>query len=146
MAQESALKFLKRFGTVASYNRPAKGQTERVSLVAFSDAVHSYEVSQQCYIVGLVVGPVERGSVFHLLTWASQKSRRPVKSTADAEILAAGESIDEIVMLREALEIIYNVQLTLMVLVDTKDLYHSLDSQHNSVDRSVCGDVNAIRF
>ena len=46
-------------------------------------------------IAGLLIGDFKAGSVFHTLNWFSHKSKRPVKSIGAAEILAAGEAIDE---------------------------------------------------
>lgn len=91
-------------------------------------------------------GELQEGSVIRFLSWISHKSRRPVKSTAAAEILAAGEAIDEIVVLRPAIESLYQVKVRTAVLADSKDLYGPLSSQRHPRDKSVRGDVNAIRY
>lgn len=54
--------------------------------------------------------------------------------------------MDKVVHLKNALEIIYGVSVSLVVLVDAKDLYNCLSSQRNATDKSVRVDVNAIRF
>lgn len=99
-----------------------------------------------CYIIGLVFGDINQGSIFHLLSWTSHKPRRPDQSTAAAEILALSEAIDELVTIHTALEEILQVKIYLWELVDAKDLYNSLSTQRNSVDKSIRGDVNLIRF
>ena len=117
--QSSALTLLQRYGTLTTYPRPPPGSSKSLSLVAFADAGHTEESSQLCFIVGLVLGKIERGSEFHLLSWSPHRSRRPVKSTAAAEILAAGEALDEIVTLKDVLTHVWDVNLRLIVLVDT---------------------------
>ena len=112
------------------------------TLVAFADASHTKDSSQLCYIIGLVYGTVEKGCIFHLLSWSSHRSRRPAKSTPAAEILAASEAVDEIVVLRSVLTIILGTEVRTMVFVDSKDLYHALSSKRNTVDKSVRPDVN----
>ena len=76
----------------------------------------------------------------------SHKARRPVKSTAAAEILAAGEAIDDGKMLTQTLSILLGRKIELLIVLDSKDLFTSLSTQRNSIDKSVRGDVNVIRF
>lgn len=144
VTQINVLPDLKRFGTVTHY--PCPKVDDDIRIIAFADASHSPEGSQICYMIGTVFGEVETNSIFHILAWASHKSRRPVKSTPAAEILAASEALDVLVPLRSAMESIIGIEIEAWELVDSKDLYQSLTTQRNSVDRSVRGDVNCIRF
>lgn len=66
--------------------------------------------------------------------------------TAAAKILAAGEALDEVVLLEAALDTIYGVSLRTYMLVDDKDLYHYLFSPPNAADKSVRGAVIAIKL
>lgn len=54
------------------------------------------------YHIGLVIGEVQTDSHYHLLSWSSHKSQHPVKSTPEAEIFAASEAIDKLLVLQEA--------------------------------------------
>lgn len=146
MAQSSAFNVLKRQGTLSTYIRPPSSSRNQVTLIAFADAGHADTASQLCFVIGLFYGEIKKGSVLHLLSWASHKSRRPVRSTSAAKILAAGEALDEIVLLRDVLSTILGVCVLLAVLVDSKDLYRPLSSQRHPTDKSVRGYVNAIRF
>lgn len=48
----------------------------------------------------------EQSIAFHLIAWASHKSRIPVKSTPAAETLAASEALDGLIPLQTAVELI----------------------------------------
>ncbi len=78
-------------------------------MLVFSDASRSVDHGQFGYIAGLLIGNFSISSVFHTLAWGSQKSKRPVKSVASAEILAAGSAIDEGKSLVLALQGLMNV-------------------------------------
>lgn len=64
----------------------------------------------------------------------SHKSKRPVKSTEAAEILAAAESIDEGQILKQALPVVLHLELQLLIAVDSRDLITSLSTQRNFID------------
>ena len=93
--QANMLRKLKKIGTVASYKRPGAVDEQNISVVVFSDAGRTSDHGQLCYIAGVLFGGLKEGSIFHTVSWSSRKSKRPVKSVGAAEILAAGESIDE---------------------------------------------------
>lgn len=146
ISQSNALSLLKRNGTLTNYPRPKSGTTCSISLVAFADASHLSDRSNLCYLIGLVFGELAQESIFHLLSWVSHKSRRPVHSTPAAEVLAASEALDDLLPLHAALQQIFNVKISLCELVDSKVLYNSLSTQRGSVDKSIRGEVNSIRF
>lgn len=81
--------------TKIAYYRTNSGKNIPISLVVFSDAEKSVESDQLFYLAGIVLGKLENGYPFYVLSWQSHKSRRPVISTASAETLAASEAIDE---------------------------------------------------
>ena len=49
-------------------------------------------------------------------------------------------------MLARALSTIIDTPVQSMVIVDSKDLYHSLSSRRNPVEQSVRQDMNSMRF
>lgn len=117
-----------------------------MKFVFFADASHTKESTELCYIIGLVIGPVRKGSFFHLLFWPSQRCKRPAKSTRSLGTLAAGEGVDELVMIKKVLSTILKTEVVPMKIVDSKDLHHALSSKRSIVDKSVRPDLNAICF
>ena len=52
------------------------------------------ENGQPGMICGLLSGDMNRGSIFHVLSWRSNLSKRPVKPIDSAEKLAADAALD----------------------------------------------------
>lgn len=76
---------------------------EKLSVTVFSDAGRLSERVQLCCIAGLLIDPLKLGSPFYVLSWSSRRSKRYVRSTGEAEILAAGEAIDEVKALADSI-------------------------------------------
>lgn len=74
------------------------------------------------------------------------KSKRPVKSIGAAEILAAAKAIDEGKILKQAMSTLLGLPIRLIVALDSRDLFTSLSTKRNSVDKSIRAEVNVIRF
>lgn len=51
-----------------------------------------------------------------------------MRSTAAAEILAAGEALEEVVLLKKAHELVHGTALSLNILVDAKDILKRLST------------------
>lgn len=79
------------------------------------------------------------------MSWSSLCPIRPARSAAAAEILAAGEAIDEGKLIAASFSDVYGVRIPLHVLFDSKDLFSSLSTQRRSVDQNVPPDVSAMR-
>lgn len=56
---------------------------------------------------------------------------------AAAEVFAASEAIDDGKVLRTAVARLLRMNVRLIIAVDSKDLYTSLSTQQNAVDRSI---------
>lgn len=78
-------------------------QKGNVTVVAFADGSHSTVTSQPCYIIVLLICEMKKGIPFHILRWSSHFSRRSAKFTSAAEIFAAGEAVDEAIILEEVM-------------------------------------------
>lgn len=128
------------------YPRPDTGTIPHARVMVFSDARRVTDYGQLCYVTGILLDGLVIGSIFHTLSWSSRKIKRPVKSTGAAEILAAGEAIDEGKVLHDALQLILATKIDLWIAVDRKELYTSFSTQMNSIDKSIRADVNIIRF
>ena len=145
--QINTLRTLKKFGTVTTYKRPLDSKKYELTILVFSDASKTDDSGQLGCIIGLLVGKFEKGSIFHGLHWTSNKSQTTcIRSTAAAEILAAGSAIDEGKILRRVYEEILGMCVNLYNVVDSKDLYTTLSTCRNSLDKSIRGDVGLIRY
>lgn len=144
-AQANAIKILKNLGSNITFPKPSKGP-HTVTIAVFADAGRLTDHGQLCFVSGLLFGPLALNSTFHTLSWMSHKSRRPVRSIAAAEVLAASEAIDEGKILKSTFSTLLSSPVRLVIIVDSKDLYTSLSTRRNSVDKSIRADVNLIRF
>lgn len=59
--------------------------------------------------------------------------------------MATSEAIDDGEMLAGALSRFYRTTIPLSIVAESKDLFKSLSTQRNSIDRSICADLNVIR-
>ena len=59
--------------------------------------------------------------------------------------MAAGEAIDEGKIIAQAYSTLLGYKVNLIVALDSKDLFQSLSTQRNSIDKSIRADVNVIR-
>ena len=146
LSQSRHLRNLQKLGTSIHYARPPRGSTVSLSVVVFSDASRTDDRGQLAYLAGVLIGPLQKGSIFHTLSWQSHRSRRPAKSTPVAEILACSEAIDEGKTIKYTLRQIIELDLPLYIVVDTKDLFTTLSTRQNSIDKAIRPDVNSIRF
>ena len=59
---------------------------------------------------------------------------------------AAGEAIDEGKFLVKAIEELFSTEVSLYIVVDSKDMFSALSTCRMASDCSVCGDASSIRF
>ena len=144
--QQNIVRKLQKLGTKISYPRPTDKTKYDLTILVFADASKGDDHGQLGLITGLLVGEMKNDAIFHTLSWLSHKSKRPVKSVPAAEILASAEAIDEAKMISHAFSEIMNMNIGVHLCVDSKDLFTSLSTQRNSIDRSIRGDVASIRF
>lgn len=144
--QSSRLRKLQRIGTSVHYCRPNDSFDHVVSVVVFCDAGRSAEAGQLCHIGGLLIDDLAYGSIMHIVSWSSLKAHRPVRSTAAAETIAADEGIDIGKSLASVYSLLLRMPTALIIVVDSKDLFTTLTTQRQSVDRSIRGDIGVIRF
>lgn len=92
--QWSVLNCVQRVGSLSKFIKPKTGKHE-ISVLFFSDAARPHKSAQLGFMGGVIVGKVEDKSPFYTISWASHLSKRPVKSSASAEVLAAGAAVEE---------------------------------------------------
>lgn len=144
--QVHILRKLKKLGTAISYPRPTEKSENELSVLVFADASRTDDVGQLGVLTGLLIGEMKNNAIYHTISWISHKAKRPVKSVPAAEILAAGEGIDEGKVIAGAYSELLNMDIRVRLCVDSKDLFTSLSTQRNSIDRSIRGDVGCIRY
>lgn len=115
-------------------------------MLAFSDAGLPNDSTQLSYITGLLIGSLDEASIYHVVSWTSHKSRGPVRSIAAGGTLAAGEAIDDGTVLKRVYSMLIDIDVELIVALDSRDLFSSLATQRKSIDRSIQSDVNFIRY
>ena len=137
---------LKKLGTTIAYTRPSDKCQYELSVLLFADASRIDDCGQLGVITGLLIGEMRNESIYHAISWMSYKARRPVKSVPFAEIFAAAEGIDEVKTITKAYSELLDMEIKVRIAVDSNDLFTSLSTQKNSIDKSIRGDVSCIRF
>lgn len=74
------------------------------------------------------------------------KFHRPVKSIRAAEILAASDAIEDGEVLKRLLCTILGSLINFSVALYSRDLFTLHSTQLNSINKSIRGDVNCIRY
>lgn len=134
ICQINATRLLQKLGSTIKYDRPADDKEYNLSMLVFADASRNVDYGQLGTVAGLLNGPFAVESIFHTLSWSSHKSRRPVKSIGAAEILAAGEAIDEGKVLANAYKALLGINVELLIALDSKDLFETLSTCTNIQD------------
>lgn len=117
-----------------------------MSILVSAHAGRQGDHGKLSYIAGLLICNFEKGSIFHTLFRTSHKSKRPVKSIGSAEILSAGEAIGEGKFQVQVISTLLGINSDLIIALDTKNLYNSLSTQHNALDKPIRADVNVIQY
>lgn len=127
--QHGGLKNLKLLCKLSLYDNVNDDLHQMVSVVIFCDAGRHHASAKIADFAGVIVDETKKSALFHLFSRSSHKANRPVHLTKASKTLAAGEAIDERKMLCLVLSSIYNVQISLRVMVDSKDLFFALNKQ-----------------
>lgn len=146
MSQAKYLHLLKKYGTLIKYLSCSTSGPLSVSVLVISDPKRRLDDGQFSFFAGLLFGPFEEGSLFYTLSWSSQKWKRPVKSIGAAKILAASESIDEGKCLKRPAALLFGIDISIIIALDSRDLYTSLSTQRNSIDNLIRADINVLRY
>lgn len=128
--QSSMLKRICELGSISSFKRPTVNNEMQLSVLVFCDVARPSEYGQLGNICGILIGPLQKGSIFHALSWISRLSKRPSKSISSAETLAAGSGIDEGMLIASGLAVLLGAKVPVIIAVDSKDLFDSLTSCH----------------
>lgn len=85
-------------------------------------------------------------SLFQAISWTLHLSKRPVKSGASAEVLASSAAVDEGKTLASAYQPLVQTTVKLAVIVDSKDLFHSISTSCTTEDKSIAADIHLMRY
>lgn len=94
------------------------GHLHKVAVLVFSEVSRLDYKAQLCYFEAFLVCEMKDAYIFCLLSWSSNKSRRPVKFIGSAEVSAACEGIDEGLMLPCTLSAVYDTTVPLVIDLD----------------------------
>lgn len=144
--QASRLNQPKDTGSLTSFKRPNEQLGHERSVVVICNAGRTSKAGKLCHIAGLLIDKLAVDSIFHTISWSSYKARRPVKSTAAAEIIAAGEGVEHGKVIADAYRLLLNVSIYLVVVVDSKNLFTALTTKRQFVGQSIRGDIGATRY
>lgn len=144
--QTFIIRRLKKLGSTILYLRPDDEKEYELSVFVFADASRVDDAGQLGVVTGLLVVPMEKGSIYHVLSWISHKAKPPVCSIPAAELFAAAEGIDDGKVVCNTYNELLCVKVKLCICVDSKDLFSSLSAQKMSIDKSIRGDVSFIRY
>ena len=111
----------------------------------FADASRNDECGQLVALTGLLIGEMKKNAIYHAISWISHKAKRPIKSVPAAEIFAAAEGLDIGKTIAKAYSELLYMDIKVRLAVDSKDLFTSLSTQKNSIDKSIRSDVSFIR-
>lgn len=89
---------------------------------------------------------MQAGSIFHVLSRSSHKSKRPVRSIGYVEVIAAVEAIYEGNIFSRTAAAIFDTEVSLFIVLHYKYLFTFLSTLRNSIAKSVRADVNFIRY
>ena len=139
---------LKRAGATIRYIAP--GDIKSVRLASFSDASHgsiNETYGQTGFLSGLLVQQDgDAPPLFSVVAWSSHKQHRISYSSYGAEILAAADSDDRGFMIKCAvLEIFQLREFQHELLVDSKSLFETITTLHNSGDYRLRKTVSRMR-
>lgn len=146
VSQATDLCAVQALGSTISFSKPTDAERHSLSGTVLSDAGRSATNGQHCYVASLFLGELFLNPIFHVLSRSSHKSKRPVRSIGAAEILPAGKEIDEKKILSLTMSIVLATAIPLHVILDSEELYNSLSTTRNFVDKSIGSDVYCIRF
>lgn len=139
--QFSRLNKLQKIGTYTYQSCPNDSIAHSLSMVLFCSSGRSGNARQIFLIGGLLIDDLHVGSIFHVISWYSNKAHRPVRSICTAETIAAGEGINVGKTIPQIYSLLLCLQVDLVIVADSKDLYTTLTTRRKSVDRSIRGDM-----
>ena len=116
--QSALLKKLKQLGSTTCYNEIPRG-TNHFIVVVFSDAACPNENGQLGMLCGILFGEMNRGSIFHVLSWRLNLSKLPVKSIRSAETFAVRAALDETLLVLSASSVILKTAIPTTLVIDS---------------------------
>lgn len=138
VGQTNALRLHKNLRTEVLYRQTGSGHNFCVNVELLADAEWKLDLCLLSTLAGILFETLAENSVFmfHIVFWLSPKSKGPAKSTGFSEILVAFEGSDEEVLQEAALPL-PGVAVKRVVVVYTNNLFTSLSTHWNSIDRSI---------
>ena len=140
------LKEMKKYPPILIFGRP--DVVQEVRLCTFADAafpkIDGSVYEQTGILCGLVLGTGPEAA-FHPLGWSSHKQNRVSRSSSAAEILSIVEAEELGLSLRIALEAISGRQIPHELNVDSRSLFDTITTQHETKDFRLRQAVTSLR-
>lgn len=114
--------------SITNYIRTLSKDLFDMNIISFADTSETDDKGQLRIISGLLIGYTTTSSVSHAIYWFSKVAKRPVKSVASAEVLGTGAAADDGLLLKYAHYKLLGTNVSLIVVVDTKDLFDTIST------------------
>lgn len=98
------------------------------------------------FLAGLLIDTMVKNSVFCLLSWFSYKAKLIVRLTGTVENIAAGKAVDRGKKTSRVPSKVRGCKVSLLVAMDSEDLYRALPTPRNNVEKSIRADMNVLHY
>lgn len=136
----------KHFGAPIHFPSVSHLGLRAVSGLYFSDAGKRNGHGQLSYLAGLLDGPFDAGFLLYTRNWMILKSKRSVKSICTVEISCSLRNHWWKKFLKSAISSLLVNFIRLITALDSGNLFTSLSTQRNSVDKSMRADIILICY
>lgn len=124
--QTNPFRLVKKVGTVCNYKRSRQTVYIELSILGALDLRSANDEVQLCYIAGLIIGDLANGSIFHIISDFSRKSRPSISTVVAARVIAACEAIYEGNLIAHANSILLGNKIELIIALQSKYLLQEL--------------------
>lgn len=138
--QGNLLNVTKRMSTFITL-RSLPPEISSIVILVLADAARPKECGQLGHAGGILAGELQHDSTLLTSTWNVHRSQRPVISFASAEVLPAGDAIDEDKLPCGQLIKMLNMESHLYIAVGSKDLLQSQSTCRSPEDNVTLADV-----
>lgn len=121
---------------------PLDRSTLRLRAYADSSFANNADQSSQ---LGFIVLLCDGSGAAHVLSYASRKCKRVVRSVMAGEVYAFSEALDEAFVIRYDLERLYNQHIPLTILTDSKQLFDVVTKASQPTEKRLMIDIAAAR-
>lgn len=108
-----------------------------MSITGFSDSGCSAKNEQLRYICGVLIDDFRLRFIYHVLSWSSHNSKRPVLPIGAAEIIASREAIYKRKILEFTLSTLLDTRIPLHPVFDRNHIFNSFSTKRNRIYKPI---------